>query len=173
MKARTLLFSALFLILATSVSAAPSTVITNEVSPGTSLIGSINSGYIGNGSGNNDKGIIGPRTIGANFNGSGKDSDGTDNSLFIVPGGYGYVKIYFKNSYSSPVKVVVTHDKTNKTYVAQTIPGNGSYTWLSTDDNPQGVRSGRYEVLFRGGGDGTKPVDASWKGFATDNTNDF
>lgn len=164
MKARALLFSALFLALAATIaSAAPST---GGVSPNTSLIGSISSG-------NSDDGIITPLTIIGRFGGPVSDPSGTTNSSFAVPGGYGYVKIYFKNNSSSSLKVVVTHDDTNKTYVAETIPGNGSYTWLSTGDNPQGVRSGKYTVTFRGGGDGTKPVDASWNGFATDNTNDF
>ncbi|WP_433946529.1 hypothetical protein [Paenibacillus sp. SN-8-1] len=102
------------------------------------------------------------------FGGPAIGPDGTSNSGFPVAGGYGYVKIYFKNNASSPVKVVVTHDKTNQTYVAKKIPGKGSYTWLSTDDHPQGVRAGKYTVLFRGGGDGTEPVDVSWRGFTTD-----
>ncbi|MNP61669.1 hypothetical protein D3C76_1568830 [compost metagenome] len=90
-----------------------------------------------------------------------------------MPGGYGYVKIYFKNNSSAPLKVIVTHDDTNKTYVEKTISRGGSYTWLSTDEYPQGVRAGKYTVTLRGGGDGSNPVDASYRGFATDNTADF
>ncbi|RUT35999.1 hypothetical protein EJP77_03090 [Paenibacillus zeisoli] len=95
---------------------------------------------------------------------------GNRNSGFPVLGGYGYVKLYFKNKSSSPVKVVVTHVKTNKTYIAKTIPGKGSYTWYSTGDYPHGVRSGKYTVLMSGVGNGTKPVDASWRGFTTNST---
>lgn len=156
MKARALLFSALFLALATTASAAPSTALNDSTNLG-----------------NFDNGIITPQTIIGYF-GNGVTSDtGTAYGSFEVPGGYGYVKIYFKNNSSAPLKVIVTHDDTNKTYVEKTISGGGSYTWLSTDDNPQGVRAGKYKVTFRGGGDGSKPVDASYRGFATDNTADF
>ncbi|WP_433945094.1 hypothetical protein [Paenibacillus sp. SN-8-1] len=171
MKAKALLFTALFLAIATQVSAAaPSTEVNNGVSPSPSLITSLNGS---SNEGNNDNGIITPQAIGGNFGETETDPDGTATSNFVVPGGYGYVKIYFKNNSSSPVSVVVTHYDTKKVYVNKKISGGGSYTWYSTDDNPQGVRAGQYEVTFRGGGDGTKPVNASYKGFATDNTADF
>ncbi|ADM70851.2 hypothetical protein GMA19_03045 [Paenibacillus polymyxa E681] len=101
--------------------------------------------------------------------------EGSATSSFKVTGGYGYVKINFKNNSSDPVKIIVTHNDTNKNYYEEVLSGKSSDSWKSYPGVKQGVRSGDYTVTFRGGknGDGTKPVDVTFSGFTTDNTSEL
>lgn len=169
MKAKALLLSGLFLALATSASAAPSTTLHTEAVPTSSSVRDF--AEIAR-SGNFDDLIITPLQRKDEFGSriQSKLGSGYATTNFNVAGGYGYVKVDFVNNSSSPVKILIYHTDTKKEYYNKVIDGNGSDAWLSPDKNPQGVRAGGYTISFTGGpnGNGKKPVDVTFSGYTTD-----
>ncbi|MDP1511325.1 hypothetical protein L8C07_09495 [Paenibacillus sp. CMAA1739] len=71
---------------------------------------------------------------------------------FVVPKGWGHVKLRMKNHSDHPVKVSLTHDRSNKLYIdALVIAPHDTVIWKSTDKGfSDGMRSGDYTLQWRG-----------------------
>ncbi|MFD1174932.1 hypothetical protein ACFQ3W_01245 [Paenibacillus puldeungensis] len=85
-------------------------------------------------------------------------------SAFSVPGGFGYVKMWFHNKDSKSVTITLRHES-GKEYYSKTLLGNSQDIWYSATDYPQGVRAGKYTVQFHSS---EGAVDVQYNGFATD-----
>lgn len=88
----------------------------------------------------------------------------TASSAFVVPGGFGYGKLHFHNVGKGAVTVTVQHVSTDLEYVAVTIAPGAEYTWRSTTNYPQGMRSGDYTVQFHSS---TAAVSVDFDGYAS------
>ncbi|NBD28348.1 hypothetical protein [Paenibacillus glycinis] len=86
-------------------------------------------------------------------------------SAFVVPVGYGHVKLNFLNKGTSDTMVTVQHSDSAMVYFTTTISANKSFTWRSTVDFPQGMRSGHYIVSIRSS---SANVNVAFSGFASD-----
>lgn len=85
-------------------------------------------------------------------------------SAFSVPGGFGYVKMWFHNKDSKSVTITLRHES-GKNYYSKKLSGKSQDIWYSITDYPQGVRSGNYTVQFHSS---EGAVDVQYNGFATD-----
>ncbi|MCM3132368.1 hypothetical protein M3629_06200 [Paenibacillus polysaccharolyticus] len=172
MKAKALLLSGLFLALATSASAAPSTTLHTEAVPTSSSVRDF--AEIAR-SGNFDDLIITPNKIFNDVSGTAISKEGRIEKHFEVEGGYGYLKVYIENKTNSRLDVVVTHVGTNFTYKTISVPAKDNRDFISYQfkEYEKGVRSGGYVLTFKGGGDAGKPVDAYYKVLTSNNKNDF
>jgi hypothetical protein len=86
-------------------------------------------------------------------------------SAFVVPIGYGHVKLNFLNKGTSDTIVSVQHADSDLVYFTTTVSANKSFTWRSPVDFPQGMRSGHYIVSFRSS---SANVNVAYSGFASD-----
>ncbi|RAP73712.1 hypothetical protein [Paenibacillus montanisoli] len=113
----------------------------------------------------NDRIGITPFVIGNQWSGNTSGAKITSTS-FVVPGGYGHVKLYFNNKGTSDAIISVTHVDTNKVYFTQTVKPGTSFTWRSLTAYPQGMRAGSYIVSYRSS---SANVNVDYAGFASDN----
>lgn len=95
----------------------------------------------------------------------GVTSKNSTQSAFSVPGGFGYVKMWFHNKDSKSVTITLRHES-GKEYYSKTLLGNSQDIWYSATDYPQGVRAGKYTVQFHSS---EGAVDVQYNGFAADN----
>ncbi|WP_068497712.1 hypothetical protein [Paenibacillus kribbensis] len=95
--------------------------------------------------------IITPQKMGNSFNFTIGGS-ATASGSFEVPKGFGHVKLRIRNYSGAAVRFTVEHSDTGKVYAdGLKINGKGELVWRSNDEGfPDGLRSGRYIIQFRG-----------------------
>lgn len=74
---------------------------------------------------------------------------------FVIPIGYGHLKICFENYGSSPVAITLRNAESGKEYWpnGKTVDGGKNFVWTSFDNGyAEGMRSGTYTLTVTGGG---------------------
>ncbi|MGU3472012.1 hypothetical protein ACLBWT_12810 [Paenibacillus sp. D51F] len=108
---------------------------------------------------------LGLFAIGNNWSGNANSTSTSASSSFVVPKDYGHVKLYFHNIGKASVTITVTHIESNYTYVdAVSVASGAAYTWRSTTNYPQGMRSGSYTVSYHSS---SGAVNVDYAGFAS------
>ncbi|MDT3425347.1 hypothetical protein J2Z22_000863 [Paenibacillus forsythiae] len=144
MKKKGAFFAVLFLALATmaaNVWALPNETHKNESTPKSSVYKSIDNASPG--------AVITPQVVGNSFHYTAGGSTSVPNS-FVVPTGYGHLKLYMVNHASSPVSVSLTHIDSGKVYFTESIAANAALDWRSPSEGyPKGMRGGNYVLQWR------------------------
>lgn len=96
-------------------------------------------------------------------------SHNTDNKGISVTGGYGHVKMWWKNSGDSTVAITVKHKDTGKEYVTEKVKPGETYVYRSPDLSPQGMRSGAYVISYASG---SHNLNVDFSGFSANSVND-
>ncbi|NIK72486.1 MULTISPECIES: hypothetical protein [unclassified Paenibacillus] len=100
---------------------------------------------------------------GNKWSGNVNSTSTSASSAFVVPSGFGNVKLHFHNVGKGAVTVTV--NSTGLEYVSVTIDPGAEYTWKSTTNYPQGMRAGSYSVSYHSS---TAAVSVDYSGCASD-----
>ncbi|MBY9077098.1 hypothetical protein KIH86_04035 [Paenibacillus sp. HN-1] len=152
MKKKLAILAITTLVLATSASAMaatateqPSATITDSTTALSSPVGSSTTSSL------TEDGLVTPQVVTGTFHYIAAGSSTVANS-FVVPAGYGHIKLFMKNNGTGPVTVSLTHNSSGLIYFNKTIAAGSSLEWISYNEGiTQGMRAGDYTLQWRGG----------------------